>query len=111
LEQTTPPNRALCLTNKIFTCLLAGVPLLLSDTLAQRALAIELGIAATVVPLTNAAELAESVQRLLEPGQLMRRREVAWRLGHERFNWEHEQIKFLNTIRLALQAPVRAACR
>jgi hypothetical protein len=39
LETDISDNRSLCLTNKIFTYLLAGVPVLLSDTPAQRALA------------------------------------------------------------------------
>ena len=36
-------SRRYCLTNKIFTYILAGVPVLLSDTPAQRALAASLG--------------------------------------------------------------------
>ncbi|HKP12269.1 MAG TPA: glycosyltransferase, partial [Blastocatellia bacterium] len=36
LELDQPPHRAVCLTNKIFVYLLAGLPLLLSDTPAQR---------------------------------------------------------------------------
>ena len=39
VESETPPNRAACLTNKLFTYLLAGTPTLLSDTPAHRAIA------------------------------------------------------------------------
>ena len=37
LETDVSENRRLCLTNKIFTYLLAGVPVVMSDTPAQRA--------------------------------------------------------------------------
>lgn len=40
-ELNTPPNHEICLSNKIFTYLLAGIPVLLSDTPAQRNLAAE----------------------------------------------------------------------
>ena len=52
-ELSTPPNRAISLTNKVFTYLLAGIPVLLSNTPAQRGLAAELGEAAQVVDLKS----------------------------------------------------------
>src|SRR5262249_12771998 len=48
-ELSTPPNRAISLTNKIFTYLLAGIPVLLSNTPAQQDLGADLGEAAQVV--------------------------------------------------------------
>src|SRR5699024_8713131 len=53
LETDVSENRRVCLTNKIFTYLLAGVPVLLSDTPAQEALAPELDAAARVVSLAD----------------------------------------------------------
>ena len=55
LETDVSENRRFCLTNKIFTYLLAGVPVLLSDTPAQRALAPDLGAAARLVSLADPA--------------------------------------------------------
>ena len=46
LEQLTPRNRQLCLTNKAFTYILAGVPVVLTDTPGQHALGVALGRAA-----------------------------------------------------------------
>jgi hypothetical protein len=65
LETDVSENRRLCLTNKIFTYLLAGVPVLLSDTPAQRALAPDLGAAQRLVSL--------AIQRP------WRRRSTSWR--------------------------------
>src|SRR5205823_6608835 len=53
-ELTVPPNHAIALSNKIFIYLLAGIPILLSDTPAQRELARELGSAARLVDLNKA---------------------------------------------------------
>ena len=100
-ELSTPPNRALCLTNKIFTYLLAGTPVLLSDTPAHRAFAPELAGAAAIARLESSEELAAAFQRLLEPAA----RAAAWRLGRDRFNWEREQATFLAAIGAALSPP------
>src|SRR5262249_36659143 len=52
-EIGSPPNRAISLTNKIFVYLLAGIPVLLSDTPAQRALSGELSVAAQLIDIAD----------------------------------------------------------
>jgi glycosyltransferase involved in cell wall biosynthesis len=99
LETDVSENRRLCLTNKIFTYLLAGVPVLLSDTPAQRALAPDLGAAARLVSLSDSAAMATTLDNLA--GSQIARAEAsasAWRLGRERYNWEVEKAALLASV-------------
>ena len=99
LETDVSENRRLCLTNKIFTYLLAGVPVLLSDTPAQRALAPDLGAAARLASLADPAAMAATLDDLA--GSRSARAEAsasAWRLGRERYNWEVEKGALLGSV-------------
>ncbi|MEO6053961.1 MAG: hypothetical protein ABIP97_08125 [Chthoniobacterales bacterium] len=103
LELTVPRNRDLCLTNKIFTYLLAGIPVILSKTTAQCALAAELGDAAAVIDFNDIDKSAQTLEDFF--GDDSRRkisRDHAWHLGQTRFNWDAEKIKFLQTIEHSL---------
>ena len=104
LETDVSVNRGVCLTNKIFTYLLAGVPVLLSDTPAQRALAAELGAAARVVSLADPDGMAAILDRLaassLEKSQASTE---AWRLGRERYNWDFEKSALLKSVARAFE--------
>jgi hypothetical protein len=103
LEQRAPRNRNLCLTNKIFTYLLAGVPVLLTPTLAQSWLATKLGEAALCPNFTNAAESAAAIDAwLTSPSHHARAAARARQLGETRYNWDLEQHGFLSAIRSAL---------
>jgi hypothetical protein len=99
LETDVSENRRLCLTNKIFTYLLAGVPVLLSDTPAQSALAPDLGAAARLVSLADPTAMAATLDDL--GGSSAARAEAsasAWRLGRERYNWEVEKAALLRSV-------------
>lgn len=105
LELPDTPNHRLCLANKIFTYLLAGLPQLISRTPAQEALAPELGEAATLVDLEDPRATAGAVQALLaDRRRLMAARTAAWRLARERFNWDLEQGRFLASVERALSS-------
>jgi glycosyltransferase involved in cell wall biosynthesis len=102
-ELATPPNRAICLSNKIFTYLLAGIPVLLSDTPAQSEIAAELGEAARVVDLANPASIVAALKTWAsDPGTLARAKCEAWRLAQTRFNWDREKNHFLESVKAAL---------
>jgi hypothetical protein len=104
LEQRAPRNRDLCLTNKIFTYLLAGVPVALSPTAAQLALAPELGAAALPLPVDDPGSAAPALDAFLgDPDRLAAARAAAWRLGHERFNWDLGRATLLDSVRSALR--------
>ena len=103
LETGISENRRVCLTNKIFTYLLAGVPVLLSDTPAQRALAPQLGPAARLVSLADPPGIALALDALAEsPGAVADARAHAWRLGRERYNWDFEKKALLDSVERAL---------
>jgi hypothetical protein len=112
LEQTTPRNRDLCLTNKIFTYLLGGVPVALSPTTAQRALQDSLGDAAFVLDLAQPKEAAAQLDAFFaDRARLVRARAAAWQLGQDRFNWDFEKSALLDVVQasLPLTGPARNA--
>ena len=99
LETGVGDNRRVCLTNKIFTYLLAGVPVLLSDTPAQVALAPELGGAAHTVSLADPNGIAAVLDHLAGSSEARAEaRETAWRLGRERYNWDVEKAALLSSV-------------
>ena len=74
-ESERVKNRQVCLTNKIFTYLLAGMPVALSDTEAQRRLASCLGDAAFLYQPSDTRGLAEWLRALAaDEGRLRRHR-------------------------------------
>jgi glycosyltransferase involved in cell wall biosynthesis len=108
LETEVSENRRLCLTNKIFTYLLAGVPTMLSDTPAQRALAPDLGKAAMVVSLADRDRMARELDRLaMGPDALAEARAEAWRLGRQRYNWDVEKNVLVEAVAAAFERHAR----
>ncbi len=105
IEETQPRNRDLCLTNKIFVYLLAGIPQVLSRTAAQTAFAQELGSAGMVMDLEQADITARRLDEFLrdEPG-VRAARAAAWKLARERYCWEVEGARLVNVFRQAVAA-------
>lgn len=89
-------NRERALSNKAFSYLLAGLPVVFSDTPAQRELAAELGAAAVLIDLDRPRESAAQLDDWLadDSGRLDAAR-TAWRLARERYNWDREKHVFL----------------
>ncbi|MEO8204532.1 MAG: hypothetical protein ABI615_00020 [Chthoniobacterales bacterium] len=103
LELSVPKNRDLCLTNKIFTYLLAGIPVILSTTTAQCALAGELGDAAALIDFKDPAHSAQKLEEFFaDASQRKKSRDQAWHLGRTRFNWDLEKEKLLRQTELSL---------
>ena len=100
LETDVSENRQLCLTNKIFTYLLAGVPAVMSDTPAQRQIAPDLGDAAALVPLSDPQAIAAAIDRLAP--RLDAAKAHAAQLGRERYNWDVEKKALLASVDRAL---------
>ena len=102
-ELSTPPNHDICLANKIFTYLLAGLPYLYTPTSGQTAIAPEIGRAAIGIDPVKVASSARKLE--LWWGNVAERdaaRETAWKLGQTRFNWDFEQQIFLKQVELSL---------
>ena len=105
LELNYPFNRSICLTNKIFTYLLAGLPVVLSETPAQEDIAKVLSDAAILININDAQSIAIELDMWLSnPLNLEKSRSKALRLGREIYNWDIEQKNFLKTIRQVLDA-------
>ena len=99
LETGASESRRRCLTNKIFTYLLAGVPVMISDTPAQSGLAPDLGEAAALVSLADPDSMAQALDRLAgSPEALDKAKAAASRLGRQRYNWDVEKQVLLDSV-------------
>jgi hypothetical protein len=90
-EHEPVENRQLCLTNKVFTYLSAGVAVAMSDTRAQRQLAAQLGEAAFLYRPGAIEPLAAWLRELsADRAALRRARAAAWQHAVRRWHWHHE---------------------
>jgi glycosyltransferase involved in cell wall biosynthesis len=96
-------SNAVALSNKLFAYLLAGIPPIMSDTLAQRRFAAEANMTERLFPVDDAQALAAIIDRLLDPARLGAARAEAYRLGREQYNWENESGALLQAVRRALE--------
>jgi len=109
LETDATESRRLCLTNKIFTYLLAGIPVMMTDTPAQSALASDLGDAGALVSLADPESMAQALDRLAgSPGLLSKAKAAALRLGRQRYNWDVEKQALLDSVKRAFAQRARA---
>jgi hypothetical protein len=91
LEQMTPLNRQLCLTNKAFTYMLAGMAVAITDTPGQHALGADLGRGAALVPAGDVGALAAAFARWAgDAAELECAKRAAWAAATRRWHWEHE---------------------
>lgn len=109
LEQRVSPNREICVTNKLFTFLAAGIPFAATATAAQSEVCGRLGAAAGLYEPGDWRGLARVLDRFLEePDSLQRRREAAWSLGRERYNWDREKEILLGVVSSVLRGDWQA---
>jgi glycosyltransferase involved in cell wall biosynthesis len=96
-------NNQLTLGNKLFTYLLAGLPIVASDVPAHRQFAPELGAAMRLFKAGDAPSLAGAIDAYLTSGaRLAAARATAFRLGQERFNWDIEKCALIACVDRAL---------
>jgi glycosyltransferase involved in cell wall biosynthesis len=99
VETGKPLNRDLCLTNKIFTYLQAGLAVVASDTSAQKDLLNQYPGTGKIYQKGNHQSLADALvyyhQRRKE---LFEARKAALTIAQEQLNWENESRKFLNLV-------------
>lgn len=97
------PNNRICLSNKLFCYLLAGIPVLASATPAQTAFASEAPEAVRLYRPDQESELAAQIDRLFgDVAELDMARSAAKRAGAERYNWDVEQVRWLREIESVL---------
>jgi glycosyltransferase involved in cell wall biosynthesis len=99
LENTQTRNKDICLGNKIFTYLLAGIPQILTKTSAQSKFAILLGNAAKLIDVDNVEQCAKALDEYLGcESQLKLAKACAFDLARSRYNWDYEKQIFLNVV-------------
>ncbi len=99
LEPPVSHNNDILWSNKVFTYLLAGTPVVLSRTAGQGRLAPLLGGAAVLYAPGDVPGLVAALQQWTsDAAALGHARAVAWQLGDERYNWEVEQRRFLQIV-------------
>ncbi len=98
-EEAHPLSRDLCLTNKVFAYLLAGIPQLLSHTTAQAAFAPAIGDACLLCRLEKSEETAYQLDEFFSnPARVTAARNAAWASARSQFCWDVEKNKLLASI-------------
>jgi glycosyltransferase involved in cell wall biosynthesis len=89
--------------NKVFTGIMAGCAVALTDTVAHRELLAQKSGWAFTFGNNDSTLLATELNRLLaNPGQLAAERQRAWDLGTTTFNWENERGRLIAAVSAAL---------
>jgi glycosyltransferase involved in cell wall biosynthesis len=90
-EPSTPPNRQVCVPNKAFTYILAGVAVIMSDMPGMRRVGLDLGEGAALVRPDDVDALAAALGRWAnEPLRLECAKRMAWSAAVRRWRWDHE---------------------
>lgn len=85
--------------NKVFTGMMAGLALALSDTIAHRELMTETETCAFLFRDGDVEALASQLNSLLSNREKLERMKVrSWELAESRFNWEEESKSLVSTI-------------
>lgn len=103
-------SRLLTVTNKLPFYLLAGVPVLASDTAGQREVAEQATGAVTLFEAGDAKDLARALRGLLaDRAKLGSAREAALAAAERTFSWEKSAPVLLEQVRRALDQPRKGA--
>lgn len=98
-ELTIPLNRNICLTNKIFTYLLAGNCILASDTEAQKEFIESYQNVGLLYKDGDVDDLANQIRKLYDDRKLLKEfKEGARLLACSQLNWEIESRKLVKVI-------------
>ncbi len=103
LEKAMPLNRDLCLTNKVFTYLAAGIPQIVSRTSAQSEIAATLGRAAVVVDLDCPEAIGLAIDQFANGDEWTACCDEAALRQRQQYAWELESQKLIRAVRLSLQ--------
>jgi hypothetical protein len=100
IEERVPLNRDLCLTNKIFIYLMAGIPQLLSNTSAQTGIAPELGDSGILGDMSDVGGTVTKLDAFFcDRARMSSARGLARKLAFSRFSWETEKSVVLDSVR------------
>jgi glycosyltransferase involved in cell wall biosynthesis len=103
LEESTPYNRDICLTNKIFTYMQAGMATIASNTAAQQRLLAGYPGTGLVYQQGDLEMLAGKIKYYRDnPDALYQAKLASLNAAREQLNWDKECVKFLNLIKTTL---------
>lgn len=91
IELAVPENRDICLTNKIFTYLLAGNAVILSGTTMQSAFNKMYKVGSSFA-MNDANELAHRIKEYQQPVRLKEQKLYNYELAKRELNWEKESV-------------------
>lgn len=95
LEHPVSRNREICVTNKLFTYLLAGIPFVATETPGQKAVCDHLPRAARLYAPGDPSAFAGAAGDVLNnPGAAAAARSA----GEERYNWDVEKERLLDVV-------------
>ncbi|HEY4196022.1 MAG TPA: hypothetical protein VGM63_10830 [Mucilaginibacter sp.] len=98
-ENAVPLNRDICLTNKIFTCMQAGLAIVASDTIAQSELFYKYSSIGKTYKNGDINALAEALLYYQQNrDKLFETRKAAFDIANEQLNWEAESKRFLDLV-------------
>ncbi|MCS4119422.1 glycosyltransferase involved in cell wall biosynthesis [Salinibacter ruber] len=95
LEPGFSENNKIAISNKLFTYLLSGVPIVATDTPGQRPVAEDLSEVARLYAPGAIEAFSECVAELLASSGLSER---ALQVARDRYCWEEEQSEFLSVV-------------
>jgi glycosyltransferase involved in cell wall biosynthesis len=99
LEDKIPYNRDICLTNKIFTYMQAGLGIIASDTTAQKELMSKFPETGNVYKKGEVTMLAQSLEYYFHNRDALHKaKKASFETAHNKLNWEKESEKFLALI-------------
>lgn len=105
-ETADTRNHEVALGNKVFTYLLAGLPVVASAISAHEDLAPALGAAMRLYRTDDAADLAAALDAVLlgQRPSLAERRRHAWQLAQDRYCWDVERRTVVDAVAHVLAA-------
>jgi len=90
LEPGRTSNNAWALSNKVFTYVLAGLAVAITDTPGQREFAATLGAGALLYAPGDVTALAAGFKRWATDARALRTaKETAWNVARQRWHWDH----------------------
>lgn len=104
LEPGFSRNNEIALSNKIFTYLISGLAIIVTETAAQNKFITENPSVGKSFKIDCPNELAEILKSyLLDTDKLNQHRNAAKKIAEEKFNWEKESEKLLSLIKTSIE--------
>lgn len=99
LERTSDSNYSLTVTNKVFSYMLAGLAIALTDTPGQREVFEQAPTAAFIYPCGRPELLAARLRQWRDDRLALRAAQCAsWQAARARFSWEREKPRYLQLL-------------